>query len=121
MPKAMPAWLAVLFAALLAVGTDEFVIAGVLPELAADLNVSVSAAGQLVTVFAVVYAIGAPTLALVTSRLGRRSLIAASLLVFAAANAGARLLAADGGADHRRAGRRDGGRGIVRHRGGRRP
>lgn len=91
MPKAMPAWLAVLFAALLAVGTDEFVIAGVLPELAADLNVSVSAAGQLVTVFAVVYAIGAPTLALVTSRLGRRSLIAASLLVFAAANGGAAL------------------------------
>lgn len=87
----MPAWLAVLFLAMLTVGTDEFVIAGVLPEIADDLGVSAAAAGQLVTVFAVVYAIGAQTLALVTDRLPRRALIVASLLVFAAANAGAAL------------------------------
>ena len=91
--KAMPAWLVVLFLAMLAVGTDEFVIAGVLPEVADDLEVSVAAAGQLVTVFAVVYAIGAPTMALATDRLPRRALIVASLLVFAAANAGAALAA----------------------------
>lgn len=91
MSKTMPAWLAMLFLAMLAVGTDEFVIAGVLPEIADDLEVSAAAAGQLVTVFAVVYAIGAPTLALVTNRLPRRALIVASLLVFAAANAGAAL------------------------------
>lgn len=64
MSKTMPAWLAVLFLAMLTVGTDEFVIAGVLPEIADDLKVPAGAAGQLVTVFAVVYAIGAPTKAL---------------------------------------------------------
>ncbi|WP_198319336.1 MFS transporter [Actinopolyspora erythraea] len=53
-------WLLVLFAALLATDTDEFVIAGVLPEVAESLDVTVGVAGQLVTAFAVVYALGAP-------------------------------------------------------------
>lgn len=47
-----PVWLAGLFAAMFAIGTDEFVIAGVLPRISADLAVSVAATGQLITAFA---------------------------------------------------------------------
>lgn len=84
-------WLAGLFLAMLAIGTDEFVIAGVLPEISADLAVSPAAAGQLITVFAVVFALGAPLLALVTDQLPRRPVIVGALVVFAVANAAAAL------------------------------
>ncbi|NGO68972.1 MFS transporter [Streptomyces boncukensis] len=89
--RGLPGWVFVLFVTLLATATDEFVIAGVLPSVADDLGVSVSAAGQLVTVFAVVYALGAPTLAAVCERFPKRELMAAALLVFVAANVAAAL------------------------------
>jgi predicted MFS family arabinose efflux permease len=85
----LPGWLYVVFLALLATATDEFVIAGVLPALADDLEVSVSAAGQLVTVFAVVYAVGAPTLAVLCERFPRRTVMVAALAVFVLANVAA--------------------------------
>ncbi|MCT2589951.1 MFS transporter [Streptomyces sp. N2-109] len=88
---ALPGWLYVLFLTLLATATDEFIIAGVLREIAGDLSVSVSAAGQLVTVFAVVYALGAPTLALVFARFPRRPVMVAGLAVFVLANVAAAL------------------------------
>lgn len=50
-----------------AVGTDGFVIAGLLPQLAADLDVGVPAAGQLVTAFALAFAVSAPMLGAITS------------------------------------------------------
>lgn len=40
------------------VGTSEFVIAGILDMLASDIGVSVAAAGQLITVYSLAYAIG---------------------------------------------------------------
>ncbi|MBA0053937.1 MFS transporter [Streptomyces sp. AJS327] len=86
---ALPGWLYVVFLALLATATDEFVIAGVLPALADDLGVSTGAAGQLVTVFAVVYAVGAPTLAVVCERFPRRTVMAAALAAFVLANVAA--------------------------------
>jgi MFS transporter, DHA1 family, inner membrane transport protein len=46
-----------------ALGTDSFVIAGVLPELAHGFGVSIGAAGQFTTVYAVTYALLAPTIA----------------------------------------------------------
>jgi len=46
----------VLTLATFAVGTDAFVVNGVLPELARSLEASVGEAGQLVTVFAITYA-----------------------------------------------------------------
>ncbi|GAA5129239.1 hypothetical protein GCM10023320_49430 [Pseudonocardia adelaidensis] len=91
MSRTMPAWLVVLFAALLATGTDELVIAGVLPSVAADLNVSVGVAGQLVTAFAVAYARGTPLLAVLTDGFSRRGVLIVGLIVFASANAGAAL------------------------------
>ncbi|MFP8944132.1 MFS transporter [Streptomyces fenghuangensis] len=91
MRKSLPSWLLVLFLTLLATATDEFIIAGVLKTIAADLEVSVPAAGQLVTVFAVVYALGAPTLAVAFERFPKRTVMVAGLLVFVLANAAAAL------------------------------
>jgi predicted MFS family arabinose efflux permease len=54
-----------------AIGTDAFVIGGVLPAVARSLGVSTSSAGLLVTAFAVAYAISGPVLAVGTPRLPR--------------------------------------------------
>ena len=90
--RRLPGWLAGLFVATLALGTDEFVIAGLLPELATDLQISTGAAGQLITVFALTFAFGAPVMALVLDPLPRRPVILAGLAVFVLAN-GAAILA----------------------------
>ncbi|MFI6528348.1 MFS transporter [Streptomyces uncialis] len=80
-------WLICLLLTTFVIGTDDFVIAGVLPEIAADLHVGEAAAGQLVTVFSLTYALTAPPLAVATARLPRKPLIVGGLAVFAAANA----------------------------------
>lgn len=83
----MPGWLFALAAAALVFYTDDYVIAGVLPEVAADLGVSESAAGQLVTVFSVTVAVAAPIAAVTLARVSRRKLLTSAALVFVAANA----------------------------------
>ncbi|MEU1301617.1 MFS transporter [Streptomyces shenzhenensis] len=65
-------------------GTTEFIIAGVLPELAADLGVGVAQAGLLITAFAIGMIVGAPVMGLATLRLPRRSTLVLALAVFAA-------------------------------------
>jgi predicted MFS family arabinose efflux permease len=52
-------WLFCLLLVTFAVGTDDFVVAGVLPGIARDLGVGEPAAGQLVSVFSVIYALAA--------------------------------------------------------------
>ncbi|WP_067822423.1 MFS transporter, partial [Actinomadura kijaniata] len=79
--------LLVLAAGAFAIGVDGFVIAPILPELAARLDVSLAAAGQLVTVFTLVYALAAPVLATATARWDRRVVLAGTLVVFSAGNA----------------------------------
>jgi predicted MFS family arabinose efflux permease len=69
-----------------AIGTESYVIAGLLPDLAKDLGVSLSMAGQLITVFALAYAIGSPLLAVATGRMERRQVLLGSLAVFAVFN-----------------------------------
>jgi len=69
-----------------AIGTEAFVIAGVLPGIAADLGVSVPAAGQLVTLFAIAYAVAAPVMATLTAAVERRRLLVIALAAFTAAN-----------------------------------
>ena len=64
-----------------AVATAEFVLVGLLPEIAADLTVSVSAAGQLVTVYMLVVTVGGPVATVLTRRLPRRSLLAATMVL----------------------------------------
>uniref|UniRef100_UPI002454A58D MFS transporter n=1 Tax=Nocardia farcinica TaxID=37329 RepID=UPI002454A58D len=83
----MPVWLAVLAVAALVFYTDDYVIAGVLPEIAADLDVTVGTAGRLVTVFSLTLAVAAPLAALVTARCAPRALLAGAAVVFVAANA----------------------------------
>jgi predicted MFS family arabinose efflux permease len=69
-----------------ATGTESFMIAPLLPGLAADLSVSVIAAGQLVTVFALTYAFSSPLLSAATSGIGRRKLLLFAMAAFALAN-----------------------------------
>jgi predicted MFS family arabinose efflux permease len=69
-----------------AIGTEGFMIAPLLPDLARDLSVSLAAAGQLVTVFALTYALSSPVLTALTGDIDRRRLLIASMLAFAAAN-----------------------------------
>lgn len=69
-----------------AVGTDAFVIAGLLPSIASDLGVSVAAAAQLVTVFALTLAIGAPVLSWLLSSLDRGLALQLALGVFIVGN-----------------------------------
>ncbi|MEW9553990.1 MFS transporter [Nonomuraea sp. NPDC050783] len=70
-----------------ALGTGMFVTAGLLPPISADLGVSRSAAGQLMTVFALAYAVLSPVLAALTARLSRKRLLLLALGVFVAGNA----------------------------------
>jgi predicted MFS family arabinose efflux permease len=69
-----------------AIGTEGFMIAGLLPTLARDLNVGLPAAGHLVTAFSLAYAIGAPVMAVLTARLERRRLLAVAMSGFTLAN-----------------------------------
>jgi DHA1 family inner membrane transport protein len=71
-----------------AVATAEFVLVGLLPEIATDLAVSVPAAGQLVTVYMLVVTVGGPVATVLTRRLPRRSLLAATMALATAAAAG---------------------------------
>ncbi|GHD29049.1 MFS transporter [Streptomyces violarus] len=64
-------------------GTSEFVVAGLLPEMAGELRVTVAQAGLLITVFAVGMIVGAPLMAMLTLRLPRRLTLVLALGVFA--------------------------------------
>lgn len=65
-----------------AIGTESFMVAGLLPVLAADLRISAARAGQLVLLFALSYAIGSPLMAALLARFGRRRLLVVSLAAF---------------------------------------
>jgi predicted MFS family arabinose efflux permease len=69
-----------------AIGTEGFMIAPLLPDLASDLSVSLVSAGQLVTVFALTYALSSPVLTALTGDIDRRHVLIGSMLAFAAAN-----------------------------------
>ena len=69
-----------------AIGTDLFVVAGVLPDLAADLGVTVGTAGLTVTVFALAYATGAPVLGALLAARPMRQVLIGSLVLFALCN-----------------------------------
>jgi MFS transporter, DHA1 family, inner membrane transport protein len=69
-----------------AIGTAEFVIAGLLPDIARDLGVSIPAAGQLVTAYALGVVVGAPLVAIATSRLPRKRVLLLMLAIFVGGN-----------------------------------
>ncbi|CAM5622926.1 MFS transporter OS=Streptomyces rochei OX=1928 GN=G3I25_04575 PE=4 SV=1 [Streptomyces rochei] len=90
-PGKLPVVVWVLAAGTFLMGTTEFVIAGLLPEMAADLNVSVSHAGLLITAFAIGMIVGGPTMAMATLRLPQRHTLVGALAVFALGHAVAAL------------------------------
>ncbi|MFD9905684.1 MFS transporter [Streptomyces sp. NPDC059063] len=78
--------LIVLAAGMFAIGTDSFVIAGILPDAADSLGVSVGTAGWLLTAYAFTYAVLGPVMAALTARRSRRPLFLAGFAVFTAGN-----------------------------------
>jgi DHA1 family inner membrane transport protein len=75
--------LALLSACNFVIGMGAFVVIGMVPLLASDLEVSTAAAGGAMTAYALAYAVLSPILVSVTGRIGRRRVIAAGMTVFA--------------------------------------
>lgn len=84
--RTLPVWLLALALAAFAVQTDDFIVIGVLPAIASDTGVSEAVAGQLVTVYSLVYACTAPLWAVLLARLPLRRVLLAALAVFILAN-----------------------------------
>jgi DHA1 family chloramphenicol resistance protein-like MFS transporter len=78
----MPRAVHLLGLAIFAQGTSELMLAGLLPEIATDLAVSIPAAGLLISAFAVGMLVGAPVLAVTTLRWSRRAAMLAFLVIF---------------------------------------
>jgi DHA1 family inner membrane transport protein len=82
----LPIQIYALTAAAFAIGTTEFVIMGLLPEIAADLQVSIPSAGLLVAGYALGVVVGAPILTLGSLRFERKSLLLGMMVLFIAGN-----------------------------------
>ncbi|MEG1654284.1 MAG: MFS transporter [Hafnia sp.] len=67
-------------------GTTEFVIVGLIPTIAADLQVSLPSAGLLVSLYALGVAIGAPVLTALTGRMPRKTLLIGLMVLFTLGN-----------------------------------
>ncbi|GAA2660835.1 Cmx/CmrA family chloramphenicol efflux MFS transporter [Streptomyces lunalinharesii] len=78
----MPLAVHLLGLAIFAQGSSEFMLSGLLPDIAADLGVSLPDAGLLVSAFAIGMVLGAPVLAVATLRVPRRTALIAFQLVF---------------------------------------
>ncbi|MEU8648945.1 MFS transporter [Streptomyces sp. NPDC048737] len=83
----MPLALLALAVGAFGIGTTEFVMMGLLPDVADDLGVSLPAAGHLVSAYALGVVIGAPLLAAVTARMSRRTVLISLMALFVAGNA----------------------------------
>jgi predicted MFS family arabinose efflux permease len=78
--------LLVLAVGMFALGTDSFVVAGVLPEISRTFGVSIGAAGQMTTAYAITYALMAPLIAAVAAHVPRKRMLLAALGIFGVAN-----------------------------------
>lgn len=67
-------------------GTAENIIVGILPGIARGLDVSVSAAGQLTSIFSITFALAAPLALFLTTRFERKAILVSALGVFIASN-----------------------------------
>ena len=82
----LPTALYALTAGAFGIGTTEFVIMGLLMQVAADLHVSISAAGLLISGYALGVFAGAPLLTAATGRLPRKAVLVALMVVFTLGN-----------------------------------
>ncbi|NEB05117.1 MFS transporter [Streptomyces sp. SID13726] len=83
----MPLALLALAVGAFGLGTTEFVMMGLLPDVANDLGISIPTAGHLVSAYALGVVIGAPLLAAVTARMSRRTVLIGLMGLFVAGNA----------------------------------
>ncbi|MCZ0208925.1 MFS transporter [Streptomyces achromogenes] len=83
----MPLALLALAVGAFGIGTTEFVMMGLLPDVADDLHISIPSAGHLVSAYALGVVIGAPLLAALTARMSRRTVLIALMALFVAGNA----------------------------------
>ncbi|WP_405556143.1 MFS transporter [Streptomyces sp. NBC_01171] len=83
----MPLALLALAVGAFGIGTTEFVMMGLLPDVADDLHISIPTAGHLVSAYALGVVIGAPLLAAVTARMSRRTVLIGLMAVFVVGNA----------------------------------
>ncbi|MFE3311906.1 MFS transporter, partial [Embleya sp. NPDC059213] len=82
----MPLALLALAIGAFGIGTTEFVIMGLLPEIAADYGVSIPSAGLLVTGYAIGVVIGAPLMTVLGTRIGRKTMLMVLMGLFVAGN-----------------------------------
>lgn len=68
------------------VGTSQYIITGILDKMADALSISIEAAGQLITVYSLAYAIGTPILMALLAKMERRRLLIYSLSFFILGN-----------------------------------
>lgn len=73
------------------IGTGEFVIMGLLPEVAQDIGVTIPQAGHVISAYALGVVLGAPALAVLAAGWGRRALLIALMAAYALANIGSAL------------------------------
>lgn len=78
--------LIVLALGMFAIGTDSFVVAGILPMVSHSLNVSIALVGQMVTLYALSYALLSPVVAAVAAHWPRKRLLLSGLAVFVVGN-----------------------------------
>ncbi|MEU6771578.1 MFS transporter [Streptomyces sp. NPDC046759] len=83
----MPLALLALAVGAFGIGTTEFVMMGLLPDVAHDLHISIPTAGHLVSAYALGVVIGAPLLAALTAHMSRRTVLIALMVLFVAGNA----------------------------------
>jgi DHA1 family inner membrane transport protein len=76
-----------LFLAAFSIGTSEFIVAGILPNIAGDLGVDIPTAGYLISGYAIGVAIGGPIVALITGGFERRATLLVLLSIFVAGSA----------------------------------
>ncbi len=69
-----------------AIGTGEFVMMGLLPQVASDLSVSIPRAGQLISVYALGVVVGAPLLTALSVRYPRKTVLLVLMSWFAVGN-----------------------------------
>lgn len=76
----------ILAISVISVGLVELIVGGILPTIASDLQVSIGQAGQLITVFALVYAVSGPILYTMTANIERKKLLLLTLGIFVLGN-----------------------------------
>ena len=78
--------LLILALGMFALGTDSFVVAGILPQISRTFNVTIGAAAQMTTTYAITYAIMAPLIAALAAHVPRKRMLLTALGIFAVAN-----------------------------------